>query len=114
MSPKDMLKSQPLVPVNGTLFGRSLCRCDQAKMRPLERVIIRSDWCPHKKRRDTDRDPQGKLPCDNKGRDWSDDSTNQVMSRTAGDKWKQGERQGTDSLGALVNNMISDFWSTKL
>lgn len=39
-------------------------------------------------------DTQGKKPYDNRGRDWRDTTTSQVMPRTIGNQQELGERQG--------------------
>lgn len=45
-----MLKSQPQVPVNMTLFGNKVFIYDQVKMRSLEWALMQCDGCRDKKR----------------------------------------------------------------
>ena len=40
---------------------------------------------------------QRRIPCEDRGRDWSDEFTSQGMPRTGGRHPKLEERQGTDS-----------------
>ena len=40
---------------------------------------------------------RGRMPCEDRGRDWSDATTSQGMPRIAGNHQKQAKRHGTDS-----------------
>ena len=56
-----------------------------------------------RERRPRHKDTRGRLPCDNRGRDWIDASTSQGTPRIASNHWKLRERHRVDSLGALHN-----------
>lgn len=80
--PKNIFWTPNLsVPVNVTLFGNSLDRCNQGKMRSFfegEGDLSHYDWCSYKKRPETYREL-----CDDGSRDWSDVSTGQGVPRIA-------------------------------
>ena len=56
-----------------------------------------------REKRPRHKDTQGRLPCDKRGRDWSDESTSQGTPTTSSNHWKLGEKHGTDCPGALSN-----------
>lgn len=58
--------------VNAALFGNSLCRCDQVKMRWLWWALIQYDWCPWQEDGHLDRGAEGRQPHEEGGRDWKD------------------------------------------
>ena len=65
------------------IFGNSLCRCNQVKMRSLVWNLIQYDWCPYKKKRHTER----RKPCDKRGRGQSDEVTSTTRSWEARKDW---------------------------
>lgn len=40
---------------------------------------------------------QGRMPCEDRGRVWSDGATTYRMPRSGRSQWKLGEKYGTDS-----------------
>lgn len=78
------------------------------------------DWCPQRKGRFGYRDTRRTTLCEDGGRDRSDASTSQRMSKITGNAQKLGERHETDSSPepqrehSTVNTLISDFLPPKL
>lgn len=55
---KDVLTSQPPVPVNATRFGnRVFARGNRVKMRSWGWAPIQHYWCPHEKEEQRDTEP---------------------------------------------------------
>lgn len=61
------------VPVNMTLFGNSVWRCNHLMMRLLWKALIQYDWYPYKKKKK-------KKPCEDRG--------TQEGAMCHGDRWK--------------------------
>ena len=81
---KRYVQVLPPIPVNVTFFWkRNLCRCSQVEIRShCIRVHPKSnDWYSCKRQRDTQKHT-GTVSCNNRGRDWSDVSTNQGLRAT--------------------------------
>ena len=95
--------------MNVTLFGNRVF-ADVIKLKwshtELGWALIQYDWCTDKKR---------KMPCDDRGRDWSDAAASQGVPRIASHNQKLGGKK--DSIQSFRGSMVllaPWFWTSSL
>lgn len=84
------------------------CRHNDVR-RKMRQPLIQCDLCPCKKGKSEDRNHTRRTPCEDKGRDWSNVSTSQRMSKI--DNEPPGARENHEidsSLIAFKRNLLTD------